>query len=84
MDTSGFALLSREVLEVSTVFDKCIEELEIAIKSIKPDLVICVGQAGGKSHGRTASKSRRPGGRSFTILDLRFMIWGHERRDRRG
>lgn len=38
-----------EVLEVSTVFDKCIEELEIAIKSIKPDLVICVGQAGGKS-----------------------------------
>lgn len=38
-----------EVLEVSTAFDSCIEELKLALKAVKPDVVICVGQAGGRS-----------------------------------
>lgn len=37
-------------LEVSTIFDTCIQELRNAIEKMKPDLVICVGQAGGRSH----------------------------------
>lgn len=36
-------------LEVSTVFDKCIQQLKDAIEEVTPDLVICVGQAGGRS-----------------------------------
>ena len=35
-------------IEVSTIFDKCIEQLTDAINRINPDLVICVGQAGGR------------------------------------
>jgi pyroglutamyl-peptidase len=37
-------------LEVSTVFDKSIQELKNAIDEVKPGLVICVGQAGGRAH----------------------------------
>jgi len=37
-------------LEVSTVFNKCIQELKDAMRTINPELVICVGQAGGRSH----------------------------------
>lgn len=35
-------------IEVSTIFDKCIEQLTDAIDRMNPDLVICVGQAGGR------------------------------------
>ena len=37
-------------MEISTVFDKCIEQLTEAIDRINPNLVICVGQAGGRPH----------------------------------
>ena len=37
-------------LEVPTVFNKSIEVLEKAIENHKPDIVICVGQAGGRSN----------------------------------
>lgn len=37
-------------LEVSTVFDKCIQELRDMIEKVNPDFVICVGQAGGRAH----------------------------------
>lgn len=37
-------------LEVSTIFDECIHQLEEAINKINPDLVICIGQAGGRPH----------------------------------
>lgn len=37
-------------LEVSTIFDKCIQQLNDAIDRVNPDFVICVGQAGGRSN----------------------------------
>lgn len=38
------------ILEVPTVFDRCIEKLIMAINEIDYDLVIAVGQAGGRPH----------------------------------
>lgn len=35
-------------LEVPTIFYKSIETVEKAIKELKPDVVVCVGQAGGR------------------------------------
>ncbi len=35
--------------EIPVVFDKCIIELEKAIIEINPDVVLCVGQAGGRA-----------------------------------
>ena len=35
-------------IEVPTVFRKSIEKLEQSIEEHKPDIVICVGQAGGR------------------------------------
>ncbi|XOK63073.1 pyroglutamyl-peptidase I [Paenibacillus elgii] len=37
-----------ETREIPTVFDKSIERLLAAVSEIKPKLVICVGQAGGR------------------------------------
>src|SRR5699024_117034 len=37
-------------VEVSTVFDTCIQELREAMEKVEPELVICIGQAGGRSH----------------------------------
>ncbi|KAF2955869.1 pyroglutamyl-peptidase I [Marinitoga sp. 38H-ov] len=37
-------------LEIPTVFYKSIEKLISKISEIKPDIVICTGQAGGRSH----------------------------------
>lgn len=37
-----------KVLEVPTVFDKCIEKMKAVINEIRPDIVIAVGQAGGR------------------------------------
>ncbi|MFB6366358.1 pyroglutamyl-peptidase I [Paenibacillus elgii] len=37
-----------EIREIPTVFDKSIERLLAAVSEIKPKLVICVGQAGGR------------------------------------
>lgn len=36
------------MLEVPTVFDQSIKVLKSNIKEIKPDLVLCIGQAGGR------------------------------------
>jgi pyroglutamyl-peptidase len=38
-----------EVREIPTVFNKALDHLYAAIVEIKPDFVICVGQAGGRS-----------------------------------
>lgn len=35
-------------VEIPTVFRKSIEKLETSIETFKPDIVICVGQAGGR------------------------------------
>jgi pyroglutamyl-peptidase len=35
-------------IEIPTVFDKSLEVLEAAIEDEKPDIVICIGQAGGR------------------------------------
>lgn len=37
-------------LEVPTVFYKSIEVVDKAIEEVKPDVVVCVGQAGGRYH----------------------------------
>lgn len=37
-----------EVREVPTVFDKSLEHLCAAIQEVKPDIVFCIGQAGGR------------------------------------
>jgi pyroglutamyl-peptidase len=37
------------VREIPTVFDKAIDHLLTAMEEVKPDIVICVGQAGGRS-----------------------------------
>ncbi|MCL2392010.1 MAG: pyroglutamyl-peptidase I [Oscillospiraceae bacterium] len=37
------------IVEVPTVFRKCAEVLKAAIDEIKPDAVLCIGQAGGRS-----------------------------------
>jgi pyroglutamyl-peptidase len=49
-------LVSQEVagaeiikVEVPTVFGKCAQVMEFAIEQHKPDVVLCVGQAGGRS-----------------------------------
>ena len=42
----GVSIIKRQV---PTVFRKSIEELKRLIEEIKPDVVLCVGQAGGRS-----------------------------------
>lgn len=37
-----------EVRQIPTVFDKSIEHLYAAIEETKPDIVLCIGQAGGR------------------------------------
>ncbi|MFF2527864.1 pyroglutamyl-peptidase I [Brevibacillus sp. NPDC058079] len=37
-----------ELRQIPTVFDKSIEQLYAAIEETKPDIVICIGQAGGR------------------------------------
>ena len=36
-------------VEIPTVFGRCAEKVEEAIKAHNPDYVLCVGQAGGRS-----------------------------------
>lgn len=43
---NGIELFTREV---STVFNECIVEVDKAIDELKPDVVICTGQAGGRT-----------------------------------
>lgn len=38
-----------EVRQVPTVFDKSLDQLFKAIEEVKPDLVFCIGQAGGRA-----------------------------------
>ncbi|SDW80841.1 pyroglutamyl-peptidase I [Paenibacillus sp. CF384] len=44
-----FEGLEVEVRQIPTVFTKSIQKLRQAILEVKPDVVICVGQAGGRS-----------------------------------
>jgi len=41
-------LVEVKIAEIPTVFNESIEKLEKAINSFKPDVVLCVGQAGGR------------------------------------
>ncbi len=45
-EISGFEVVTREI---PTVFGKAIERLKEAIEEVNPAIVICVGQAGGRS-----------------------------------
>lgn len=44
-----FTNIELSIKEIPTVFYKSIKVLEAAIDEIKPDVVICIGQAGGRS-----------------------------------
>lgn len=46
---SEFNNIDLRVKEIPTVFYKSIKVLEAAIDEIRPDVVICIGQAGGRS-----------------------------------
>jgi len=45
-EITGYEVVTREI---PTVFGKAIHSLKVSIDEINPDMVICVGQAGGRS-----------------------------------
>lgn len=45
IESAGYKV---ELRQIPTVFDKSIELLYAAIEEIKPDVVLCIGQAGGR------------------------------------
>lgn len=49
LKNSEFNNIDLSIKEIPTVFYKSIKVLEVAIDEIRPDVVICVGQAGGRS-----------------------------------
>jgi len=49
LKNSEFHNIDLRIKEIPTVFYKSIKVLEAAIDEIRPDVVICVGQAGGRS-----------------------------------
>lgn len=53
-------------LEVPTVFGKAGEVLKKAVEQYRPDAVVCVGQAGGKSRHYSRDDSREHNGRAHS------------------